>query len=512
MSLILQVKSYRDQPLTGRYCVIASGTGTGTLGRAEGNDLVLEDPGKYISRVHARVDQRGELFYLTDIGSNPSVVNDRLLGNGQETRLEEGDSIVIGEYRLEVQMQAETAVEASVTDDDSASHTQNLTLAVFEPAAALPPVSTAPSLPTIDTLSAPKPHVSPPTPSTRLPDALAAARILENGPLIEAELPLDDPLGLNLFAQAHEARMPGLSNPREALLRPAFRGAENDHLSPELQALPSPVITPAVAPVMTAYAVPVVTPLLIPADYDPLADFLAAPSPAPVALPDAVPVAAAVESTSIATAAPTPTPAPTAPAPSDDGVLQGLLEGLGLPDLRTSREPRDLARLVGEMLREAVGGTMDVLLARAMTKRDSHIDMTMIGARSNNPLKFFPNPESALSQMLIADAPAYLPGVSALAAAFDDLKAHELAVIVGMRAALAEVVQRFEPARIEQCLAVPGRFDKLMPGTRKARLWDLLTALYADLVRDGDEDVQRIFGEKFALAYQQQIARLRAAR
>ncbi|WP_231977904.1 type VI secretion system-associated FHA domain protein TagH [Pseudomonas reinekei] len=193
-------------------------------------------------------------------------------------------------------------------------------------------------------------------------------------------------------------------------------------------------------------------------------------------------------------------------------MLQALLEGLGLPDLRTQREPRDLARLVGEMLREAVGGTMDILLARAMTKRDSHIDMTMIGARSNNPLKFFPNPESALSQMLSADAPAYLPGVSALAAAFDDLKAHELSVIVGMRAALAEVVQRFEPARIEQRLAVPGRFDKLMPGARKARLWDLLTALYADLVRDGDEDVQRIFGEKFALAYQQQIARLRAAR
>ena len=517
MPLILQVTSYRDQPLTGRSCVIASGTCT--LGRAEGNDLVLDDPGKYISRVHARVEKRGELFYLTDIGSNPSVINDRLLGNGQETELAEGDHIIIGEYTLQVQFKDDGQVE----DDDAAGQTQSMTLAVFEPAATAPPVQTAPSMPTVETLPAPKSYLAPLSPSAHQPDALAAARILENGSLIDAELPLADPLGLNLFAQAHEAQMPGLTSAHEGLLQPAFRGAENDHLSPEQQALPLAAITPSVAPVAPA---PAAMPLLIPADYDPLADFLAtpatAPTPEPVIepLPETVhePEPEPVTLTESPPAEPTfikppaPTPAPVASAASDDSVLQALLEGLGLPDLRTNREPQALARLVGEMLREAVGGTMDVLLARAMTKRDSHIDMTMIGARSNNPLKFFPNPESALSQMLSADAPAYLPGVSALAAAFDDLKAHELAVIVGMRAALAEVVQRFEPARIEQRLAVPGRFDKLMPGTRKARLWDLLTALYADLVRDGDEDVQRIFGEKFALAYQQQIARLRAAR
>jgi type VI secretion system FHA domain protein len=508
MPLILQVLTYRDQPLAGRSCVFAADTGT--LGRAENNDLVLEDPGKYISRVHARIERRGESFCFTNIGSNPSVVNERLLGYGQETSLEEGDSIVIGEYRLEVRMQVETSVDEKIEiDDDSASQTQsqNLTLAVFDRAAA-PPIWTAPGAPAIEAVSASPPSSSVPSLSSHLPDALAAALILENGSLSPVDLPLADPLGLNLFAQAHEARMPGLDSPREDRWQPAFRGAQHDHLSPELQALPPSVITPVQATPQTA-------PLLIPADYDPLADLIATPMPVamrePAPTPDnevhATPPEISTEA--IFVAAPIPAPEPAACA---DDVLQALLEGLGLPDLRTQREPRDLARLVGEMLREAVGGTMDILLARAMTKRDSHIDMTMIGARSNNPLKFFPNPESALSQMLSADAPAYLPGVSALAAAFDDLKAHELSVIVGMRAALAEVVQRFEPARIEQRLAVPGRFDKLMPGARKARLWDLLTALYADLVRDGDEDVQRIFGEKFALAYQQQIARLRAAR
>lgn len=194
-----------------------------------------------------------------------------------------------------------------------------------------------------------------------------------------------------------------------------------------------------------------------------------------------------------------------------DAILQALLDGLGLPHLRSSLPPEQLARLVGEMLRTATAGTMDVLMARALTKRESHIDMTMIAPRANNPLKFFPDPDSALTQMLGAPIPGYLPPVPAIAGAFDDLKAHELAVIAGMRAALAAVVQRFDPARIEQRLVEPGRFDKLLPAGRKARMWDRLVELYAGLARDADEDLQRLFGEKFSGAYAQQVDRLRGA-
>jgi FHA domain-containing protein/type VI secretion system protein len=150
-------------------------------------------------------------------------------------------------------------------------------------------------------------------------------------------------------------------------------------------------------------------------------------------------------------------------------------------------------------------------MARALTKRESHIDMTMIAPRANNPLKFFPDPDSALTQMLSAQIPGYLPPLPAIAGAFDDLKAHELAVIAGMRAALAAVVQRFDPARIEQRLSEPGRLDKLMPAGRKARMWDRLVELYGELARDADEDLQRLFGEKFSGAYEQQVERLRGA-
>ena len=74
--MILQVLSYRNQPspiaLVGRYAQEG-----GTLGRSPDNALVLEDPSKYISRVHARIAFRDGGYFIEDLGSNPSIVNER---------------------------------------------------------------------------------------------------------------------------------------------------------------------------------------------------------------------------------------------------------------------------------------------------------------------------------------------------------------------------------------------------------------------------------------------------
>jgi FHA domain-containing protein/type VI secretion system protein len=190
-----------------------------------------------------------------------------------------------------------------------------------------------------------------------------------------------------------------------------------------------------------------------------------------------------------------------------DAVLQALLRGMGLSALQLSRDPVQTAELAGAMLREAVAGTMAVLMARAMTKRESRLDMTVLGAQANNPLKFFPDAESALAQMLTNAMSGYMPPVKAIGSAFDDLKAHELAVIAGMRAALKGVMARFDPAQIE-ANEPQGVMDKMMAATRKARMWDSMVALYDDIVREADDDFQHLFGEKFSAAYEDQIGRL----
>jgi type VI secretion system protein len=211
---------------------------------------------------------------------------------------------------------------------------------------------------------------------------------------------------------------------------------------------------------------------------------------------------------------PAPAPAPvaaTAPG-GDDAVLQALLRGLGLPNLQLARPATEVAEMVGALLREATAGTMDVLMARAMTKKESRIDMTMLSVRANNPLKFFPNAEGALTQMLTGAMAGYMAPQDAMAGAFDDLRAHELAVIAGMRAALGAVLHRFDPSRIEARLAVPTVMDKMLSSNRKAKMWDRLVELYGEIASEADDDLQRLFGEKFSEAYEEQVARLRQAK
>lgn len=406
MPLTLRVLTYRNQPLPAAACARFVDTG-GSLGRSAENDLVLDDPGKYISRVHARVLCRGGGFYLEDMGSNPSLVNERPLGKGREIMLEHGDRVVIGDYQLEAEI-------------DGA------------PAAPQPDV---PDLPAF----------VPPPP----PDGLAGAGILDSGVGAGGY----DPLGLNLFGEPAGSA----------------RAADSDHVSPELAALPK---------ASGGFA--------IPDDYDALADFMPR------------------------VAAPVPDPAPV--AGSDSEVLQALLRGLGLPGLKLNRPAPEVAESVGAMLREATAGTIDVLMARALTKKESRIDVTMLAVRENNPLKFFPNADGALTQMLTGAMAGYLPPVQAMAGAFDDLRAHELAVIAGMRAALAAVLHRFDPAMIEARLAVPTVMDKMLGAHRKAKMWDRLVELYGEIAREADDDLQRLFGQKFSEAYEDQVARLRLAK
>lgn len=163
------------------------------------------------------------------------------------------------------------------------------------------------------------------------------------------------------------------------------------------------------------------------------------------------------------------------------------------------------------MLREALRGTMGVLRARSMTRREVRLDITLIVARDNNPLKFFPDVDSALEQMLTGRGAGYLPPAQALECAFDDIESHELAVIAGMRAALAEVLGRFDPAHIEAQLKEGGMIEKVL-SNRKARLWDLFVERHENVSREAQDDFQRLFGKAFNDAYEAQIDALRTAR
>ena len=78
----------------------------GSIGRAETNQLILPDPERTISRVHAQVVFRNGRYAIVDRGSNPISVNGRPLGNGQEAFIQSGDEVNIGGYDMRVEAAA----------------------------------------------------------------------------------------------------------------------------------------------------------------------------------------------------------------------------------------------------------------------------------------------------------------------------------------------------------------------------------------------------------------------
>src|SRR6185295_9442247 len=103
MSLSLRV----SKKVGGRSDIIASRSWPQTrisIGRGEECTLVLEDPKKYISRVHVELEETGEgAFHLTIVSKvNPVHVNGKKHAPGSQVDLAAGDSFELGEYVLEL--------------------------------------------------------------------------------------------------------------------------------------------------------------------------------------------------------------------------------------------------------------------------------------------------------------------------------------------------------------------------------------------------------------------------
>ncbi len=111
--IIITVASYNGTPLPQRLAAQFDELG-GNIGRAENNQLVLPDPERTISRVHAQVVFRSGRYAVVDRGSNPISVNGRPLGNGQEAPLQGGEEIQIGGYRLLVEVGAAAGTGTAV--------------------------------------------------------------------------------------------------------------------------------------------------------------------------------------------------------------------------------------------------------------------------------------------------------------------------------------------------------------------------------------------------------------
>ena len=206
-----------------------------------------------------------------------------------------------------------------------------------------------------------------------------------------------------------------------------------------------------------------------------------------------------------ATTGPIPTPSGSvATEVSSDDLWRGFLQGAGITTPQPTRVSADLLGTIGSMLKIAIEGLYRLVAMRALAKDDLQARMTMIQVRDTNPLKFAPDAGAALQLMLKPPARGFLAGPAALRDALIELESHQAAVTAGMRTALAAVLDRFDPLKLEANLGGKSMLESLRPARHKARLWELYLEQFRSLRREAQEDFQHAFGQAFREAYDAQ--------
>jgi FHA domain-containing protein len=195
-------------------------------------------------------------------------------------------------------------------------------------------------------------------------------------------------------------------------------------------------------------------------------------------------------------------------AATADELIEALYKGLGVAEPpRTGRSPAQMT-LIGALLRASIAGAVRLLSVRGIAKHELGASNTQIQTRQNNPLKFSADAQDALARLLEPPQRGFIGALPAVEQTFDDLQAHEVAMLAGMRAALEAVLQRFDPAALEANLADKGMWENLLPVNRKARLWDRLVEQHARAVAAIEGDFDELFAAAFNAAYEEQLDRL----
>ncbi|MEO7548009.1 MAG: type VI secretion system-associated FHA domain protein TagH [Ramlibacter sp.] len=204
-----------------------------------------------------------------------------------------------------------------------------------------------------------------------------------------------------------------------------------------------------------------------------------------------------------------PVPMPSYPA---DELTRAFLAGA---NMQASALPHGLTpeimAVVGSLLHSATAGAIGMLAIRANIKREVQANVTIISSEANNPLKFLPDAETVLQQLLGKKIPGFMGPDEAMKDAFNDLRAHEAGVIAGTRAALGEVLGKFDPAVLGERLVGGSLLERALPAVRKTKLWDLYLERYAHIRREAEDDFQSIFGRAFVEAYEHETARMKRA-
>ncbi len=534
-----------------------------TLGRGQENDIVLPDPDKLISKRHCAIEDQGDgNVVVVDLSTNGTFLNYGKVPLGRTpTPLNDGDVLSFGGYEMVVAITSGRPAEvlAAPVDDAPISHGR------AENAPDLMDLldgSASRKVDFLDDLMGAEPPRGPSTISREDPiDALSQPLMPgEDDPILgRAPVdPLDDFTGASArqhSASVHDsfsvakrssvipddwdddflkpaggkggggrggdpldpfgAPSGGRGSPAPAPSRPALDLPPDafEGLLPGSSVVPHKPVRPRVAD-PEPRGEPEVSPFAAPLPSGRNASIV--PPPPPRANPPAAAPHPAPEAPAPRPVAPQPQPQPAVAAPAPEApraaaspirgdAARAFLRGAGAEDVHIP-DPELAATMerLGAVFRLLVEGLREILMTRASIKGEFRMERTQIGAQGNNPLKFALSGEHAVEMLVKPKAKGYMDAAKAAQEALSDIKAHEVAMVTGMEAAIKDVLSRFDPKGLEA--RVPG--GGIM-SNRKAKLWEEFEKLHAQLSEQAENDFQEFFAKEFARAYQNQLERLK---
>ena len=467
----------------------------GSIGRSQDNDFVLPDPNHFLSRKHAVISYQDGTYYLTDVSENGVFLKhlNQPVGKDNTVRLNDGDCLSLGEHELDVSIKPSERV---------GSHDRYET----------GPESIGPGPVSSPWGGAVSPDNKPgildgSAQSAEVPDFFNRDAEQDHGKSARQAAAES-----NHSAAEQDFFMPPPTHDENAPLdwdKTGFApAAEAGSQSPDWDK------TDFIAPVRPEEQLP---PGMNRSDQK---DVNAMPAPNRQQGTGA-PAGNALSGEYITGEAPHRSAAVNAVSESTDkkhsaeysthGVdtLQAFFKGAGLKQEQLSPEAAEaLMKMQGKLYREIVQGLMEVLRARFDLKNEFRMHQTQIKVKENNPLKFIGQVDDALEYLVLKRSTGFLTPEAAFHEAFQDIKDHQVAMVVGMRAAFESLLRRFDPEPLERRFTRGSKIGNLLPLNRKAGCWEHYQEWYADISAAAEDDFQGLFGNEFTRAYEDQMARL----
>ena len=485
MNLIISLTNSDILPESLRTRRVEFGASGGVIGRHQDCDWVLDDPERFVSSRHMNIVFKKEVFYVEDISTNGTYLNEQLIGKGNKLPLVTGDVLRLGRFILSVEQRDKSGATidemgASVSGKDLLSDTSH--------------GADSDILDTVgksdDLLADPEDTedidgyigdgfvasddadglLGDVAPLPAVQDALPVLRQSETSEAVPSDwMTKGEPAKLAEKASISDDLLSGSGEPTGAMddygltpvppvedpepvkkkavkkaapKKPKAKKSVSKKAAVKKPTVKKPAVKKTAAKKPTAKKT-----IKKPAKKSVAAKSAVAASAAAIAAPammkkDAAEALTAAEPAETVKA---PIAAPQYSEPLSEDFGTALASALLLNPMQATGETGDV---LGNVMRELIEGSLDLMQTRNQMRQELRLGGTMVGARANNPLKFSINYQDALGRMLQGEAMGFKPAVESTREVVDDLKRHQLGVLAGIDAGVKALLDALDPKKI----------------------------------------------------------------